>query len=301
MSRNAALRLVLTLGLMFGFGIASVHTSSDSTHFGAMWPTGLAAGALLIGPRGSPPYVPAAVAILAALSFLLGGYPAGVSLGYGFGVTVEALAVHQVLTVGWTRRVQLRGNSDFGRLMLAVGTGALAGAVVFTLVSALASFGTPWKVGLATFGTHAAVLVVLLGMFEEPPQQLEQYGPKERALAWLNSLVVTTGAFVPREMPSLAFLVVPGLGWVALRAPMREAMVQLVAVGTIATAMTNAGFGPFADPSLTGNLDPEFTQLPLQAFLIACAMVTIPFSMAVGAQRRSAAEVLMERARSERL
>jgi PAS domain S-box-containing protein len=111
----------------------------------------------------------------------------------------------------------------------------------------------------------------------------------------------TTLAFIPTDLPSLAFLVVPVLGWVALRAPMREAMVQLVVVGVIASALTSADYGPFSDASLTGTLDPEFTILPLQAFLIACAMVTIPFSMAVGRERRSAAAVHLERARSDRL
>jgi len=301
MTRKAALRLAVTLVLMFAFGVSSVENASASVHFGAMWPAGLASGAMLVAPRFLAPYVATAIALLGAASFAVGGYPVDVAIGYGLGVAAEATLTHQVLTTGWTRRVHLRDNSDFARFMLACGSGAVAAALVFTTVSALTSFGTPWKVGVATLGTHAAAQVVLLGLFKETTHHLGDYGRAERWAAWVTTLVVTTGAFIPTEMPSLAFLVVPGLGWMALRAPMREAMVQLVVVGVIASTLTSAGYGPFSDPFLNRNLDPEFTMLPLQAFLIACAMVSIPFSMAVGAQRRSATEVLVERARSERL
>ncbi|MBW8750088.1 MAG: PAS domain S-box protein [Propionibacteriales bacterium] len=301
MDGTAATRLLLTLALMFVFGVTSVATAAAGVHVGAMWPVGLASGALLISPRSLAPYVVTAIALLGATSFALGGYPIGVACGYGVGVTVESLLVQQVITAGWTRRLSLRDNSDFARMVIGCVSGALAGALVFMVVSALASFGTPWRVGFATLITHIASELVLVGLFKEPTHSTGQYGRAEQVAAWLNTLVVTTLVFLPKEMPGLAFLVVPGLGWVALRARMREAMLQLVVVAVIASTLTNADFGPFADTFLARNLHPEFVQLPLEAFLIACAMVTIPFSMAVGAQRRSAAEVLRERARSERL
>ena len=301
MDSKAAMRLVVVLGLMLVFGITSVDSAPPTTHIGAMWPVGFASGALLISPRRMAPYVTAAIALLAALSYALGGYPVDVAIGYGIGASIEALVVHQVVTVGWTRRLSLRDNSDFALLVLGCCAGALVGALVFAGVSTLTSFGTPWKVGFAALITHAAVQLVVVGLFREPTHHTGEYRRVEQVVAWLNTVVITTVAFIPTEMPSLAFLVVPGLGWVALRAPMREAMTQLVVVAVIASTLTHAGYGPFADSEIAGVLDPEFVPLPLQAFLIACAMVTIPFSMAVGAQRRSAAEALRERARSDRL
>jgi len=298
---RASLRLAAVLGLMFVFGLTSVSTAPSGGHIGAMWPVGFASGALLVSRRPFAPYVTATIGVLAALSFRLGGYPVGVACGYGLAVAVEALLVQQVVTAGWTRRLSLRDNSDFARLVAACGAGAAVGALMFAAISAITSFGTPWRVGIATFITHAAVQLVVVGLFREPIHAAGEYGRTERMLAWLNTLVVTVLAFIPSEMPSLAFLVIPGLGWVALRAPMREALIQLVVVAGIASAFTSAGHGPFADAEAFRNLDPEFVSLPLQAFLIACAMVTIPFSMAVGAQRRSAAEVQLERTRSEQL
>jgi PAS domain S-box-containing protein len=301
MTRSAALRLIVTLTLMTLFGAMSVATAAPSVHFGAMWPVGLASGALLIVPRFLSPLVTVAVTVLAALTFVVGGYPVAVSIGYGIGVGLEAFVAQQVLTASWNRRMVLRTNSDFGRFMVGTGAGAVTGALAFMTVSGLTSFGTPWKVGIAVLVTHAAAQLVLLGLFKESAHLPGEGGRREIAAAWANSLAITTIAFVPTEMPSLAFLVIPGLGWMALRASMRQAMLQLVVVAVIASTLTSAGQGPFSDPYLVQNLDPEVRLLPLQAFLIACAMVTVPFSMAVGAQRRSATEAQVERTRSERL
>ena len=300
MSGRVLLRLVLTLALMFAFGVSSVHSAPSSVHFGAMFPVGLASGALLVSPRFVAPYVALTIAVLAGLSFAIGGYPVGVAVGDAIGVAVEAVIVHQVLTSGWTRRLHLRDNSDFARFVLGCLGGAVAGALVFTVVSALTSFGEPWQVGTATLITHTAAQLVLVGLFRESSHP-GAWGSTERWAAWIDTVVITTVAFIPTEMPSLAFLVIPSLGWMALRGPMREALVQLVVVSVIASSLTSEGLGPFSDPYLAEQLDPEFRLLPLQAFLIACAMVTIPFSMSVGRQRRSAAEAHLERSRSERL
>jgi PAS domain S-box-containing protein len=301
MSKSLSLRLAVTLLLIFLLGLASVATSPEGTHIGFMWPVGLASGALVIAPRFLAPYVAGTVAVLTMLTFALGGYPVDVSIGYALGIVVEAVVAQQILTAGWTRRVNLADTNDLGRFVAACGVGALGGALVFALVSALTSYGSYWRVGIATFATHAAAELVVLGIFKARMRPMAEYGAKERWTAWSLTIAVTILAFIPTEMPSLAFLVIPLLGWVAFRAPMREAMIQLVVVGVITSTLTNEGLGPFAAPYLLQHLDPEFTPIPHQAFLIACAMVSIPFSMSVGMQRRSAAQLLLERARSERL
>jgi PAS domain S-box-containing protein len=301
MDRKAVLRLTGLLLLMVGLGTTSVATANDAVHFGAMWPVGLASGALLLAPRPLASVTVVVVAGLAALGFRLGGYPLGVSVGYGLGVALEAAVVQQLLTQGWTRRLHLRTNSDFGRFVLACVAGATAGAVGFAIVAAVADFGTPWKVGVAVLVTHAAAQLVLVGLFKVNPSPVAEWQPGERWAAWVTTVAITIVVFIPVGTPSLAFLVVPGLGWTALRAPMREALLQLVVVAVITSTLTSTGHGPYANAVLNDNLDPELRLLPLQAFLIACAMVAIPFSMAVGAQRRSAMEAIVERERSDLL
>lgn len=301
MSKTQGLRLIGLLTLMTGFGLSAVATSAPATHTGFMWPVGLASGTLIVASRRQAPYLVLVVAALAATTFALGGYPLDVSIGYGLGIAVEALVAERVLTTGTSRRLLLLDVNDLGRYVLTCCLSALVGAAIFTVVAGLAHFGMAWRVGLAVLVTHIAGQAVVLGLFKDNSGSGEGYGQAERMLAWTLTAWITVIAFVPTDIPSLAFLTIPLLGWVAFRAPMREAMFQLVFVGALSSTLSNAGYGPFADTALLGRLDPEFQHLPQQAFLIACAMVSIPFSMSVTMQRRSANLVLRERARSDRL
>ncbi len=301
MSRNLGLRLAGLLTLMTGFGLSAVATSSSAAHTGFMWPVGLAAGTLVVASRRQAPYLVSVIAVLAAATFILGGYPTGVSIGYGFGIALEAFVAERVLTAGTARRLLLLDINDLGRYVLTCVASAVTGSLIFTAVSALAGFGVPWRVGLAVLITHTAGQGIVLGLFKDNSSIGEFWGQGERMFAWALTAWITVAAFVPNDVPSLAFLIIPLLGWVAFRAPMREAMFQLVCVAVISSTLSNEGYGPFADPSLMHRLDPEFQHLPQQAFLLACAMVSIPFSMSVTMQRRSANLVLRERARSERL
>lgn len=301
MSRKGLLSLAGVLVLFTVLSAYAASTAPASMHYGAMWPAGLAAGALLISPRALVPFVAATIAVLGALSLAVGGYPFDVSVGFGVGGALESLVVLRVTRNRWTWRIPLRDNADFGRYLLACHSGAIAGAAVFMTVSALTGFGTPWKVGIATLLTHLTAQLVLLGLFLDARHHLADYGRKERWLAWADVLVTTTVAFVPNEMPVLAFLVLPALGWIALRGALREAAVAVVAVAVICSELTVLGHGPFSSPYLTHKLDPEFLWLPLQGFLIVCAVTTLAFSMVVGAQRWTLKVAQLERARSERL
>ena len=93
----------------------------------------------------------------------------------------------------------------------------------------------------------------------------------------------------------------PLIGWTALRAPMREALWQLVVVCCIAATLTSLGYGPFVSIYAIRDRSPELVSAPLQGFMLACALVCIPFAMAVGRQRRSATEADHERERLRRI
>ncbi len=301
MSRRRLVRIALVLALMFLFGLASAVTSPDGSHIGYMWPVGLASGALIMCDRRTVAYVGAVMPALAFATFALADYPIGVSAGYGITITLEALVARQILTGGKEQRLRLSDSNDLGRFALACLLSALTGAIGFSVTAALADYGVAWEIAIAVLVTHLASQAVLLGLFREtvgPPQT--GYGQVERFLAWTLTIAATVIAFTTTDIPSLAFAVIPLLGWMAFRAPMREAMAQLVVVSVISSTLSNEGLGPFSDPYLM-QLSPEFQHLPQQAFLLACAMVTIPFSMAVAMQRRSADLALRERARSERL
>lgn len=295
------LRLTLVLAATFVLALGAVLAAPPDTHIGFMWPVGLASGAVTIGPRHWSRYVLAVIAVLAAITFTAAGYPAGVVAGLAVAVALEASVAELVLTGRGAHAWTMSDLGDLGRLSLACTLSALTGALAFALVAAVNDFGTPWRVAVAVFTTHLASQAVLLALFKKEPGPASSYGPTERILLWSLTIVLTFVAFIPQEIPSLAFLVIPLLGWMAFRSPSTEARLQLVVVGVIASAMTSASHGPFADPLLIDRLDPEFQHLPQQSFLLACALISIPFSMVVSLQRRSALQVKQERARSDRL
>jgi PAS domain S-box-containing protein len=299
MTRRPRVVLVVVLVLMTGFGLSAVLTGPDDGHIGYMWPVGLASGALLVTPRRLTPTIAVLISILATATYVIGDFATPIAAGYGVGIAAEALVAQRVLTAGWTRRLNLAEVNDLGRYALTCILAALTGALVFYGVAAFNDFAVPWRIGVAAFTTHLASEAVLLALFREHREPGTSYGQTERILAWGLTLGITVIAFTPTEIPSLAFLVIPMLGWVAFRAPTREALLQLVVVAVITSTMSNEGLGPFSDAVLVRNLNPEFRHLPQQWFLIACAMVTIPFSMAVAMQRRSAMQALRERARIE--
>lgn len=300
MSRSLAARLSGVLVLMFGFGTASVLNAPVGGHIGYMWPVGFASGTLAIAPRRWTGYLVAAITVLASASFLVGDYPPQVSLGYAIAIALEAAVAQRILTVGGTRPWQMLGLVDLARFAVACFLCSAAGAAAFAGVAFLYDYGVPWRVGIAVFVTHLAAEAVVLGLFRQTAAVGETYGDIERAATWTLTIFVTVWGFTTTDVPSVAFLVMPLLGWVAFRAPAREAMIQLVVVGTISSTLNNEGFGPFSDPLVT-RLNPEFQHLPHQAFLLSCAIVSITFSTAVAMQRRSAAQLVQERARSDRL
>ena len=108
--------------------------------------------------------------------------------------------------------------------------GALVGALVFGLTSAVTDFGRPGAVAVAVFIIHLTSQLILLGLFMEEFRHPGFGGRAERSIRWSLALAMTVAAFVPTTVPSLVFLVLPLIGWTALRAPMREALWQLLVV-----------------------------------------------------------------------
>lgn len=301
MEASEGVRVTRILALTALLGVGAVLAAPPGSHIGFMWPVGLLSGAAAIAPIRWAPSIVAASVLIGTVSYVIDPeYSLQVAAGYGVGIGLEVLVTHRILTAGWTRRWQMYDLPDLGRLVVACLVGSASGGLVFGCVSALNDFGTPWRVGLAAFAVHLAGQAILLGAFREQVPAEDSYGSTERSITWGLTVAVTTVAFIPTQLPSLAFLVIPLIGWMAFRASTREAMFQLILVGAISTILSGQGLGPFANSLLKG-LDREFQDMSQVAFLIACAMVSIPFSMAVAMKRRGSQQLVEERARSERL
>jgi PAS domain S-box-containing protein len=291
-------------GLMLlagALGLGAVLSAPDHTHIGGMWPVGLVSGVLVYVGRRTVPKFALGFLVLVFATFALGGYPLGVSAAYAVAIVVEGLVTLQVLTVRWGYGRRLNDDLDLARFAMAAVVGSAAGAVLFALTAAVADFGDPGKVLVATFGSHLASQLILLALFMEEFRHPGESGKTETWLRWAFTVVITLGAFVSVQAPGLVFFVLPLIAWAALRAPMREALWQLVVVATIASTLVQLDRGPFRALGVLQSRSPELAGGPQIAFLLGCALVCLPFAMAVARSRQSAAEVVSERERLRRV
>jgi PAS domain S-box-containing protein len=295
---RVALGLLLLIAVV-GYS-AALHAPSG-THIGGMWPVGLASGLLVHVVSRLLPRTAGMVVVIGFATLALAGYPLHVATGYGVAIAIEGLVTVHFLGVRWGGGRRFGDDLDLGRYTVAAGLGAATGAALFALTSLATGFGEPWEVGLAAFATHLASQLTLLAFFMEEFRHPGVSGSTERAIRWILVVAVTLLAFVPNHLPAVVFFILPLLGWTALRAPMREALWQLVTVGVIGSALTQFGRGPFVGLEMLGDRPTELTVVPQQAFLLGCALVCIPFAMAVSRQRHSASEAANERERLRRI
>jgi len=297
-SRARIAGLMLLTGVL---GLGAVLSAPVGTHIGGMWPVGLVCGLLVYVGREKVRVTALALFALTLATFVLGGYPVGVSIAYAIAIAVEGLVTLKVLTVRWGYGRRLNDDLDLARFTMAAALGAASAAVLFALTSAAADFGIPWAVGVSTLSTHLASQMILLPFFMEEFRHPGESGRRERWIRWALTILVTLAAFVPTQTPGVVFFILPVIAWGALRAPMREALWQLVVVATIASVLIQFDRGPFEALAVLRNRPLELENAPQQAFLLGCALVCLPFAMAVARSRQSAAEVVSERERLRRV
>ncbi len=293
-----------TAGLMLltgALGLGAVVTAPDDTHLGGQWPVGLVSGLLVYVGRRAVPSVAGALLVLAFATFALGGYPVGISIAYASAIVVDGLVTLKVLTVRWGYGRRLNDDLDLARFTLSAFLGAMAGGLLFGLTSAVSGFGVWWAVLVMTVATHLASQLILLSFFME---EFRHPGESSRAETWLRwgaTVLVTLCAFVPTQAPGVVFFVLPVIAWSALRAPMREALWQLLIVATLASILIEYGRGPFAALTVLRDRPAELESGPQMAFLLGCALVCLPFALVVSRSRQSAADVVSERERLRRV
>ena len=286
---------------MFTVGLAAVLSRDSSALASEMWPAVLGAVAVYTAKRRQVPLVLALVFVLAFAAFWLGGRPLGLSVGGGIGVMLEAAVIAWVMTAGGRIRPALKTDDDVSRYVVAVTLGALVAALVSMLSLALTGEGALWLIGLGTFVGHASSSFIVLPFFVDTDDHPAIANKFERACQWAVTIGVTTVVFIPVDFPAMLFLVIPGLGWGALRSPLKEVQLQLLVVVTIGTVLTTWGYGPLAEAPDRYQLPADVTGIVLQSFFIACVLVTIPLSMAVGQQVENARQARVERDRVARI
>lgn len=282
--RALAWMLVAAAALL---GFTSIESAPPGTHIGYMWPVGLVAGAALLQGLRTRWLLILFASVLGGVSFYAGGFAPLTALGYGIAIGAEALIVARIVRP--TERLLALGQ---GTSMLRYGTAcasaAAAGAGITAITAMFTGVSIAWMIFVAAFFTDLTSLCLLVALFL--PAATRGFAPQTRSVRlsrWAVVLTMAIAAFTPTVMPVALFLLVPALAWSAMRAPMREVLAQLVAVGAIGGALTLLGVGPFAEVFARSPLNAELRPIPLQAFLLGCSMVCVPFTVLVGRQRWS--------------
>ena len=282
------------LVLVVLLGAGALQAQPPGVHGLGQWPTGLVAGLLLLVPRGRERAAAAGLLLAAATAgMVLGGRPWEVGLGYAVAVVVGSALASWTLEQG-SSPPQLWSGSDLARFCGGVALGAFGAADIALLVSLATGYGSAGALFVSTFIGTAASLAVLLPFFLDCSPHECQARATERAVAWAMLLGATLGIFAFTHVPGTGFVIIPLLGWTALRLSMREAVAQVLLVTVVSSVFTSLGAGPFAPAEATPG-SRELTGVLISLFVLDCVFIVVPLSMAVGQQQRKASEAFLER------
>ena len=295
MTNERVTRVAALLFATFSVGWAAVVSRSPGTLASEMWPAALASAVVFTVTRRFVPHALVAVALLAAASFVLGGRPLAFSAISAVGVAAEALVVAAVLTRAGRQRPRLIDDVDLGRFLSATALGtALAGTWVGVAAWATGQQGA-LAVGIGTLVGHASSVLVLTPLFVRTSTLPQLASPLEAALQWATLLGASLAVFTVPSGPGLLFMVMPVLGWAALRLRLVAVQLELVVLATVGSVATSVGAGPLAE-HVSGFHRPDLAAgTVLQVFFIVCALVVLPLSMNVGRQREAVRAAQRER------
>ena len=120
-------------------------------------------------------------------------------------------------------------------LVRAVTAGGLVAGAILGVAAALLTDSPPLLTGLGTMAGHMSSALVLLPFLLRTDDHAAVAPAAERIMHVGALLRRHRGVFLPHDFPMLVFLVIPVLGWTALRSSLREAQLQLLTVATVAT------------------------------------------------------------------
>ncbi|PVG81035.1 hypothetical protein DDE18_19610 [Nocardioides gansuensis] len=248
---------------------------------------GLAAGLLIRSPRAAWPLLTSVLAVVTFLSCLSAGTDLHFAVTSTAGTMLGVLVVAHRLHVGGGPP-PLLSPVDFRVLartsVLGAGLGGLGAA------AAAWSAGQPWPEQLATAAFHLISYLVLVPFFMRVRRGTTVAGQGERMLQVTLLVGSAAVAFtVHNEIGHLGMVAMfPALAWAALRFDVRETLGQVLVVAVTGDVLTMRGLGSFsaAVGEATGS---SWTLVFLQAYLIACVLVAVPFALMVALQSHTAA------------
>ncbi len=302
MPNRAVLRVILFLVVITMLEELSMLSERAPGHVPAAWPaSGLAVGLLLTVREPAVRHL--AMGFLFATTVLVLGThetPGLLAVAFGLSFVAEIWTSRFVLVFRRTGNATLHDTRDLARFLLAAAGSPLVGVVVFEGLTLATGHSVEGSGALALFTTHLAAQLILLPVFLDVGRGGVARRP-ERLLQWITMLAVATYVMTADSRPPLLFTIAPVLAWVAYRSSVREAATQMVAVASIAAAITFDGHGPITQVVHEyGLLGGSLTTM-LHFFLIDCALVSLPLSVAATQQRQASRDAAAERATLERV
>jgi PAS domain S-box-containing protein len=281
--------------LLVALGIGSIQAQPAGMHGIGQWPSGLLSGLILLVPRGRRLLVAAVLLLAAVASIGLGGRPWDVSVGYALGLTIAAGVAAWTLERGPARPPRLQTGHDLARFCGAVAFSAFVAALVALVTCLLTGFGVAGAIFLSTLIGTAASQAALLPFFMACSPHEGQAGATERMVQWALLLGASVAIFVFTDVPGTGFIIIPLLGWTALRSTMRESIAQVLMVTIVSSAFTSIGAGPLDAFNQTSGTTREVLGVLISLFVLDCVFIVVPLSIAVGQQQRKASEAFLER------
>jgi PAS domain S-box-containing protein len=272
-----------------------------ASHVPVAWPPAALLAGWLLCTTWRRELVLAVGLVLTAVAQLSAGASLGQSLGWTVTTAAVALILGSRLTRGAEDTPGLMVEGDVSRMIGAIATSSLAGAVGAAVTSISTGAGDWRLAAVGGFGSCAATLVVILPLFLRTPQFAPQAGTRERMTQAAITLATTMAVFAFSDFPPIIFAVMPMFTWHAFRGRLREASLVLLGVGLIGGVFSASQIGPVWGFELHYGVPPEIATAVLQLFLLDCGLILLPLSVLTTQQRVSAYTAEAEREKLERL
>lgn len=291
-SASPTLRFTIRLFLMAAVAVVATMTAPADTHFGGVWPVGIAALVAMSERQWALLPRLLVIAAVAWVSFLLGGLPTIVALAYAGAVLVEAAVVRLLLHEWLGDRLRLVRDRDVLFYFVSTAAAALAGAILMALASHRTGLDSWWHVLLPAFVFHWLSHLLFIGVAVTGNTPRGAGDRVERVVRWVSALALVSVAFYASRLPMALLLVFPVLTWGALRASFRETAWQLIVVASAAIGLAFHGHSAVVSVQepLAAGLLTELDVLPVAVFLLVVTLTCLPLAVAVGRARLSAVD-----------
>ncbi len=194
-------------------------------------------------------------------------------------VALPAWFTQRLLTRQQDDRLRL-DEVDSGRYHLVTALAAVLASLLTALAAATVLDPRDLLVAaLVAFLTALTSLLVVLPLMVPASARRPSGSATELWAQRVLLVVVVAAAFWPLSRLAVAFMVLPFLGWAAVRSTRRETHLQLFGVCTTVYVLTYHGHGPFGG-SLRGIPD-DLAPVLVYLFVGAACFMTVPLALAV--------------------